>query len=94
MQSSSATWLQDPPPSLTWEAGTHSMLCSCMISVSSKYQQEHVQVELEGVGYYQGTYSVEQYIDSFKDFLAQAGYTDKQMLIMKFCQGLKPFLDT
>ena len=44
---------------------------------------------LEGSSYYQGNWMVDNYLDSFLTLVSDAGYTDPQTLVVKFCQGLK-----
>ena len=42
---------------------------------------------LEGSLYYQGNQTVDNYLDSFLTLVSDAGYTDLQTLVVKFCQG-------
>lgn len=58
-----------------------------------QFEDEVARLTLEGTGYHQGSRSVEQYVDEFRELLSKAGYTDEQMLIMKFRRGLQPSLD-
>jgi len=44
---------------------------------------------LEDFSYYQGNWMVDNYLDSFLTLVSDAGYTDPQTLVVKFCQGLK-----
>jgi len=44
---------------------------------------------LEGSLYYQGNWTVDNYLDSFLTLVSDAGYTDPQTLVVKFHQGLK-----
>ena len=44
---------------------------------------------LEGTSYYQGARTVDDYLDNFQALVSDAGYTDPQMLVVKFQQGLK-----
>jgi len=44
---------------------------------------------LEGSLYYQGNQIVDDYLDSFLILASDAGYTDPQTLVVKFCHGLK-----
>jgi len=44
---------------------------------------------LEGSLYYQGNWTVVDYLDSFLTLVPDAGYTDPRTLVVKFCQGLK-----
>jgi len=44
---------------------------------------------LEGSSYYQGNWMVDDYLDHFLTLVSDAGYTDLQTLVVKFCQGLK-----
>ena len=44
---------------------------------------------LEGSSYYQGNWTVDNYLDSFLTLVSDARYTDPQTLVVKFHQGLK-----
>jgi len=44
---------------------------------------------LEGSLYYQGNWTVDNYLDSFLTLVSDARYTDPQTLVVKFHQGLK-----
>jgi len=44
---------------------------------------------LEGSFYYQGHRTVDNYLDTFLTLVSNAGYTDPQTLVVKFCRGLK-----
>jgi len=44
---------------------------------------------LEGFSYYQGNWTVGDYLDNFLTLVSDAGYTDPQTLVVKFHQGLK-----
>jgi len=44
---------------------------------------------LEGSSYYQGNWTVDDYLDSFLILASDAGYTDPWTLVVKFCRGLK-----
>jgi len=44
---------------------------------------------LEGSSYYQGNRTVDDYLDSFRILASDARYTDPQILVVKFCRGLK-----
>jgi len=44
---------------------------------------------LEGSAYYQGNRTVDNYLDSFLTLVSDAGYTDPQTLVVKFCRGLR-----
>jgi len=44
---------------------------------------------LEGSSYYQGNRTVDDYLDCFLTLVSDAGYTDPQTLVVKFCRGLK-----
>ena len=44
---------------------------------------------LEGSSYYQGNWTVDDYLDSFLILASDAGYTDPQTLVVKFRHGLK-----
>jgi len=46
--------------------------------------------ELETTSYFQGTRSVDEYLDEFLDLVAEAGYTDPKTLVVKFRRGLNP----
>jgi len=44
---------------------------------------------LEGSSYYQGNWTVDDYLDSFWILASDAGYTDPRTLVVKFRRGLK-----
>ena len=44
---------------------------------------------LEGSSYYQGNWTVDNYLDTFLTLVSNAGYTDPQTLVVKFRRGLK-----
>jgi len=44
---------------------------------------------LEGTSYHQGNQTVDDYLDSFQALVSNTGYTDPQILVVKFQQGLK-----
>jgi len=44
---------------------------------------------LEGSLYYQGNWTVDDYLGSFLNLVSDAGYTDPRTLVVKFCRGLK-----
>ena len=44
---------------------------------------------LKGFSYYQGNQIVDDYLGSFLTLISDAGYTDPQTLVVKFCWGLK-----
>ena len=44
---------------------------------------------LEGISYYQGNKTVDDYLDSFQALVSNAGYTDPQTLVVKFRRGLR-----
>jgi len=44
---------------------------------------------LEGSSYYQGNWTVDDYLDSFLILASDAGYTDPRTLVVKFRRGLK-----
>jgi len=44
---------------------------------------------LEGSSYYQGNWTVDDYLDTFLTLVSNAGYTDPRTLVVKFCRGLK-----
>jgi len=44
---------------------------------------------LEGSSYYQGNWTVDDYLDSFLILASDAGYTDPRTLVVKFHRGLK-----
>src|SRR5882757_169635 len=46
--------------------------------------------KLETMSYFQGTRSVDEYLDEFLDLIAEAGYTDPKTLVVKFRRGLNP----
>jgi len=44
---------------------------------------------LEGSSYYQGNWTVDDYLDCFLTLVSNAGYTDPRTLVVKFRRGLK-----
>ena len=44
---------------------------------------------LEGTSYYQGNWTVDDYLDSFQALVSNAGYMDPWTLVVKFRQGLR-----
>lgn len=44
--------------------------------------------KLEGMSYYQGRRPVDDYIDYFEDLVAEAGYTEGRVIVMRFRRGL------
>src|SRR6202522_1961710 len=46
--------------------------------------------KLESIAYFQKTRSVDDYLDEFLDLIAESGYTDPKMLVVKFRRGLDP----
>ena len=44
---------------------------------------------LEGSSYYQGNWTVDDYLDTFLTLVSNARYTDPWTLVVKFCRGLK-----
>ena len=45
--------------------------------------------KLKETVYYQGTYTVENYIDKFQTLIFEASYTDSCTIVIKFYYGLK-----
>ena len=46
--------------------------------------------KLESTSYYQKTWSVDDYLDEFMEFIAEAGYTDPKTTVVKFWKGFDP----
>jgi len=44
---------------------------------------------LEGTSYFQGSQTVNDYLDGFHGLVSDAGYTDLHTLVVKFCRGLR-----
>jgi len=44
---------------------------------------------LEGTSYYQGNWTVDDYLDSFQALVSDAGYMDPRTLVVKFQRGLR-----
>ena len=44
--------------------------------------------KLEGTSYYQGRRPIDDYIDYFEELIAEAGYTEGRVIVMKFRRGL------
>jgi len=51
--------------------------------------EAHAINALEGTSYHQGNQTVDDYLDSFQALVSNTGYTDPQILVVKFQQGLK-----
>jgi hypothetical protein len=45
---------------------------------------------LEGQTYFQGDRSVDDYLDDFRDLIAELGYTSPKTIVVKFRRGLNP----
>jgi len=45
---------------------------------------------LEGVSYFQGRRTVDDYLDNFRDLISDSGYTDPKTIVVKFQRGLNP----
>src|ERR1700676_4416655 len=45
---------------------------------------------LEGRTYFQGNHSVDDYLDDFRDLIAESGYTSPKTIVVKFRRGLDP----
>ena len=45
---------------------------------------------LESAGYYQKARSVDDYLDEFRNLIADSGYTDSKVVVVKFRRGLNP----
>jgi len=43
---------------------------------------------LETTSYFQGRWSVDDYLDQFKDLIEDSSYSDPKTIVVKFCQGL------
>ena len=50
--------------------------------------------QLESRQYHQGKRSVDEYIDGFEELIEKAEYTDGRAIVMKFCQGLDPTIQS
>ena len=46
--------------------------------------------KLESTTYYQKSWSVDDYLDKFMELVAEAGYTDLKIIVVKFWKGLDP----
>jgi len=44
---------------------------------------------LKGTSYYQGGWTVDDYLDNFQTLVSDVGYTDPQMLVVKFQCNLR-----
>lgn len=47
---------------------------------------------LEGVTYFQGSQTVNDYLDAFQSLVSDAGYTDPRTLVVKFRHGLRSMI--
>jgi hypothetical protein len=45
---------------------------------------------LEGQTYFQGNHSVDDYLDDFRDLIAESGYTNPKTVVVKSRRGLDP----
>lgn len=45
---------------------------------------------LEGITYFQGRRSVDDYLDDFRDLISDSGYGDPKTIVVKFRRGLNP----
>jgi hypothetical protein len=45
---------------------------------------------LEGQTYFQGGRSIDNYLDDFRDLIAESGYTSPKTIVVKFRRGLDP----
>jgi hypothetical protein len=45
---------------------------------------------LEGTTYFQGSCSVDDYLDDFRDLILESGYMSSKTIVVKFRQGLDP----
>ena len=46
--------------------------------------------KLESTTYYQKSQTVDDYLDEFMELVAEAGYTDPKVVVVKFRKGLDP----
>ena len=46
--------------------------------------------ELESTTYYQKSQSIDDYLDEFVELVAEAGYMDPKIVVVKFQKGLDP----
>ena len=59
-----------------------------------KNEQLLALTRLEGMSWYQGKDSVEEYIDQFVELIDLAEYHDSKMTMIKFHKGLEPGMQT
>ena len=45
---------------------------------------------LEGTAYFQGSHSIDNYLDDFCDLISESGYTSPKTIVVKFRRGLNP----
>jgi hypothetical protein len=45
---------------------------------------------LEGQTYFQGNRNIDDYLDDFRDLIAESGYTSPKTIVVKFRRGLDP----
>jgi Retrotransposon gag protein len=50
--------------------------------------------QLESRQYHQGKRSIDEYINGFEELAEKAEYTDGRTIVMKFCQGLNPSIQS
>jgi hypothetical protein len=46
--------------------------------------------KLEGTSYFQNRRTVDDFLDEFRDLIAESGYTDPKTIVVKFRRGLNP----
>jgi len=49
---------------------------------------------LETTSYFQGGWSVDNYLNQFKDLIEDSGYSDLKTIVVKFCRGLDRRIST
>ena len=59
-----------------------------------KNKQLAVLTKLEGTSWYQARDMVENYIDQFQELIDVVEYDDDKTIVIKFCKGLNPVIQT
>ena len=48
---------------------------------------------LEGTAYFQGRWTVNDYLNDFRDLVSDSGYADPKTIVVKFRRGLNPTIE-
>jgi Retrotransposon gag protein len=78
------------PLYLSWKDFTKAF-CQQFFSL---HEATDVMNQLESRQYHQGKHSIDEYINGFVELVEKAEYTDGQVIVMKFCRGLDPSIQS